>query len=190
MADTPFGLRPLRGYSGNDLIECVVPASDGTALFVGDAVKLHGDADTTYNAPTVIQAAAGNPIFGVVVGLVPDYDNLTRKYRTASTLRRVQVCMARPSIVFEIQANAAMTTSMVGSHFDLVVGSGDTTTGRSGMEIDTDGTPAGAGTTAQLLLLGPSRTVNETFDTAAAGTNVEVTIFESQFNAVATGLSV
>lgn len=185
MADATFGLRPLRGYSGSDFIECVIPASDNTATFVGDAVKLHGSSDTTDNAPTVIQAAAGNPIFGVIVGMVPDYDDLTLRHRTASTKRRVQVCMARPSIVFEIQANAALAATGAGSHYDLTVGAGDTVTGRSGMELDVS---SAVTTTAQLLLLGPSRNVGETLNTAAAGSNVEVTIFESEFNAVASGV--
>lgn len=175
MADVAFGFRPL-SYAGPTHL-CVIPASDGTATFIGDAVKLHGSEDTTDNATTVIQAAAGNVIYGVIVGFVPDYSNLATKYRLASTRRLCMVVPALPSIEFEVQADAAVTAGDSGTYYDMVVGSGSTTSGRSAMEIGI----STAGNTGQLQLLRPSRTVDETFDTTAAGTNVVVHINESVF---------
>lgn len=176
MADSTFGLRPLTNAAGY-VQYCVIPASDGTATFVGDAVKLHGSEDTTGNAATVIQAAAGNVIYGVIVGFEPDPTNLALKYRTASTRRGCYVVPAYPHIEFEIQADAAVTSGDCGGYADLVVGSGSTTTGRSGMEVGI----STLGATGQLQVLRPSRTVGETFDTSAAGTNLVVSINESVF---------
>ena len=176
MADSAFGLRPLSAHA-DCIEECVIPASDGTATFIGDAVKLAGAEDTTDNAATVIQAAAGDVIFGVVVAFEPDPSDLTSKHRAASTKRRVRVVKALPHIHFECQADAAVTAGDSGQYADLVVAAGDTTTGRSGMEVDI-GT---LGATGQLQIIRPSRTVGEDFDTAAAGTNLVVTINESVF---------
>lgn len=87
------------------------------------------------------------------------------------------VVPALPSIEFEVQADAAVTAGDSGTYYDMVVGSGSTTSGRSAMEIGI----STAGNTGQLQLLRPSRTVDETFDTTAAGTNVVVHINESVF---------
>lgn len=174
MTDSAFGLKPVKSYA-DCIEECVIPASDGTATFVGDAVKLSGAEDTTDNASTVIQAAAGDVIYGVIVGFIPDFSNLYSKYRAASTKRRCLVVKAMPHVEFEIQADGAMTAGDSGLYADLVVGSGSTTTGRSAMELDI----STKGATGQLQVLRPSRIVGETFDTAAAGTNMVVAINES-----------
>lgn len=174
MADSAFGFRPLNHAAGCVQM-CVIPASDGTATFVGDAVKLAGTEDTTDNATAVIQAAAGNVVYGVIVGFEPDPTNLALKYRTASTRRMCYVVPAYPTIEFETQADGAMTAGDSGQYADIVVGSGSTTTGRSAMELDI----STAGATGQLQILRPSRTVGETFDTSAAGTNMVVVFNES-----------
>jgi len=189
--DSAFGLRPVRTLSGapwtGQTIECVIPSSDGTATFLGDAVKLSGTADTgdENGAPTVIQAAAGDVVFGVIVGFRPDYTDLTQKYRTASTRRVVQVCPATADVVFEVQADAAFQAANVGQLFDVVVGSGDTTTGKSAMELDvgTAGTSDG-----QLRAIGITRAPDLDFDASNAGVNVEVVVNESVFHANVAGV--
>lgn len=177
MADQAFGLRPVKRHECA-IEECVIPASDSTATFVGDAVKLAGAEDTTDNAATVIQAAAGDVIYGVVVGFAADPDSLTNQHRLADTKRRALVALAYPTTEWEIQADGAVTAGDTGQYVDLIVGAGDTVFGRSGMEADISTTAAATG---QLQIMRPSRTVNEAFDTAAAGTNLIVTINESVF---------
>lgn len=189
MADAAFGFRPVRLASGSpyngQATSCVIPASDGTATFVGDFVKLAGGEDTTEAMPTVIQAAAGDRLYGVIVGFEADYSDLTVKYRLASTKRVVRVALALPGTVFEGQADGAVVAGDTGQLCDIVVGSGDTATGRSAMEIDisTKGTASG-----QLQIQSPSKTVGEDFDTAAAGTNLLVTVNESVFTSEASGV--
>ena len=140
--DRPNGFKlvgHLRGSPNNAVIEkCVMLAATGTDTFVGDAVKLvDTGSDTTGAFPSVIQAAAAGAIFGVIVSLEFDPANLSKVYRVASTLTYVHVC-TDPDALYECQDNAGatMTAADVGLNAPIVVGSGNTTTGASSMELD------------------------------------------------------
>jgi hypothetical protein len=154
--DRVNGFKPVKHLNGSPYngayTEYAVAAGDGTALFVGDAVKLAGSADAD-GVATVIAAAATNPVVGVVVGFTP-------QYRAASTARKVYVADAR-DLVFEVQADAAIAVTSVGLNTDLVATSGGSTvTGASGMELDA----SEVATTATLVfkILGfPRRADNE-----------------------------
>jgi hypothetical protein len=149
------GARPVKHISGSPYNgQCnkyYVPASDGTAIFMGDFVKSGGTADAD-GVASVAQAAAGDTIRGVVVGVVPDTaDSLI--YRAASTLRYVLVC-DDPDIIFEIQEDAVGATTAlvdVGENADIIVAAGSTTTGTSGMQLDSSTHTASS---AQLRILG------------------------------------
>lgn len=141
--DTPFGLRPVRYLSGapyNGAANVYTTASgDATAIFVGDPVILSGTAQTV-NGVTyadVDQAATGDVITGVVVAVLPETrDSLI--YRAASTVRRLLVA-DDPGLLFEIQevsGGTALTTAAIGLNANIVVGSGSTTTGQSGVELN------------------------------------------------------
>ena len=71
--DAPRGFSPVKHRSGlpwnGSCTRYVIPASDGTATFVGDAVKLAGTSDSTGKVPGVVQAAQGNRVVGVVVAM-------------------------------------------------------------------------------------------------------------------------
>lgn len=142
-ANTKFGLRPVRTvsnrpYSGGTNVYAV-PAGDGTALFLGDPVKLAGTGEivngNTYT--DVVQAATGDVIVGVVVSVLPDTrDSLI--HRAASTLRLVEVC-DDPDMLFEIQevgTGTALTANDLGLNANFVVAAGSATTGQSGVELD------------------------------------------------------
>lgn len=148
-SDAPQGFRPLNRdgspYNGGTL-RCVIPSGDTTAVFIGDAVELAGSSDTGY--PSVNQCAAGDPVFGVVTAFEANPDDLGAQYRKASTERFCQVAPAE-STYFEVQEDAvggALAATDVGLNANFVVGSGDTTYGRSGMELDS----SSAATTATL----------------------------------------
>lgn len=185
-ADIPRGARPV--YSGNggpwngNTMLCAIPASDGTATFVGDFVKLSGSSDSTTGVPTVIQAAATDALLGAIVSFVPDVTNLGLNYRTASTLRYCQVCVD-PDVIYEMQEDSVgndMDANMVGLSTDIAVGSGNTVTGASGMELDSSDTATAAG---QVRILGLVRRADN-----AIGTNAKwlVRINEHQLNAYGT----
>jgi len=155
--DKPFGARLVRTLSGSahnaQVRRYSVPASDGTALFVGDFVKSDGSADAD-GVPGCIQAAAGNTVVGVVVGFEPVPTNLETMHRLASTLRYALVC-DDPYAVFWIKEDSTsnnLAATEIGLNTDFVVAVvGSSTSGLSGMELDSSGTGTG---TANLRILG------------------------------------
>lgn len=145
-ADNAFGLKPVRHITGaayNGAADVYSTASgDATAIYVGDPVKLSGTSSTVNGIvyADVDQAATGDVIVGVVVGVLPDTaDSLI--YRAASTTRRLLVA-TDPHLLYEIQevsGGTALTAAALGLNADFVVGSGSTITGRSGVELNNVG---------------------------------------------------
>jgi hypothetical protein len=157
--DRPNGLIPVGSYASSphngQVQRFFIPASDSTNTFVGDAVKSAGGADAD-GVATVAQAAATNPILGVIVGIEPlpftsnTSDNLRNVYRAASTATYVLVNVD-PMTEYEIQDDSVggdLAAVNVGQNADIVVGTGNTTTGKSAMELDA----SSATTTATLQL--------------------------------------
>lgn len=142
-ADRAVGLLPVRHVTGapyNGAARVFSTASgDATAIYVGDPVKLSGTSSTINGVvyTDVDQAATGDVIVGVVVGVLPDTaDSLI--YRAASTTRRVLVA-TDPMLEYELQevsGGTPLTAAAIGLNANFVVGSGSTTTGLSGVELD------------------------------------------------------
>lgn len=142
----PFGLVPVRHKNGAPYNGAAnmysVPASDGTALFVGDPVIIAGSANAD-GVATITRAAAGARITGVVVGFAPVPGVTTDTgvnvgYRAASTLDNVLVC-DDPTVIFEATEDAvggALAVADVGLNLDLVAGTGSTFTKKSGYMLD------------------------------------------------------
>lgn len=169
-SDIVSGFKPVRylngaPYSGAHNLY-LIPAGDATATFIGDAVVAGGTAGTAglrvdgvdvEGMPTVAQAAAGNTnIVGVVVGFYSRPDALGTLYRPASTAMIAMVA-DDPNIIFEVQEDsvgAALAAVDVGENADLVVAAGSTTTGISGMELDSS-THTAAAATLRILRLVP-----------------------------------
>jgi hypothetical protein len=185
--DAAYGLALHQDNSQSSLMLCVIPSGDGTATFVGDAVKLADLASIRIQggeyALPVIQAAATDPIFGVVMGFqqhtVASGMDLGRRHRPASTSMYCMVKPAHPLDVYRIQADDDTETlglGSIGSNADIVVGSGSTTTGLSAMELDSNTAAATAG--LQLKIVGfvdrPSNTPG------SAQQDVLVTINQNQ----------
>lgn len=152
------GFRPVKtitgaSYNGQANLY-FVPSSDSTVIMVGDAVKLAGDARAATGAPTVTRAGATDVPVGIVVGIVftgvgditnvPPVNNLnTPVYRAASTDRYLLVC-DDPNVVYEVQyagtsVAAATITANVGLNGQFTTTAGSTTTGASGMQLDSTG---------------------------------------------------
>lgn len=142
-----YGLALHEDNSQSNLMLCVIPSGNATATFVGDAVKT-ADLDSIkiqggqYALP-VIQAAATDPIFGVIMGFqqhtVASGMDLSRRHRPASTSMYCLVKPAHPLDVYRMQADDVGTTLSVaslGCNADIVVGSGSTSTGLSAMQVD------------------------------------------------------
>lgn len=143
--NTVFGARylmnPFGGSTAGKLQAFVVPATDHTALFVGDFVSLTGEsAIGNYPQlgylPVVAQSSAGSTqIVGVVEGFGEDPSNLDKIYRPADTLRTVWV-RSDPDAWFTIQSTGTVVAGDVGQLAPMVVGSGSTVTGLSGIELN------------------------------------------------------
>lgn len=137
------GFRPVKHLNGSpyngQMTVYSVPASDGTALYVGDPVKLaNTGSDATGTKQDVTRAAAGDAIVGVIVGFGVNRDNINigGQYRAASTLRDVYVCDS-PDVIFEVEtSNGTPTASDVGLNINHAVGTPDSTMARSGATVD------------------------------------------------------
>jgi len=154
-------------------------SGDSTVVMVGDAVKLAGDARSATGAPTVTRAGATDVPIGIVVGIafegVGDVTNMppvndlnTPVYRRASTDRYVYVC-DDPDVIYEVQyagtsVAAATITANVGLNGQFTTTAGSTTTGASGMQLDSSGLATTA--TLPLKIVGfPNRPDNIPGDT-------------------------
>lgn len=142
-ADTPFGLKPVRHQSGapyNGSANVYSTATgDATAIYVGDPVILSGTSQTINGVVylDVDQAATGDVIMGVVVGVLPETAE-SLVYRAASTQRRLLVA-DDPDLIFEIQevsGGTALAANDAGLNANFVVAAGSTTTGKSGVELN------------------------------------------------------
>lgn len=191
--DAPFGLRPIRHKSGAPYNGAATPyyinASYGTALFIGDPViKVAGGSNAaaitapglgTFGVGTLPEiekatAGDGNRITGVIVGFSTLASNLDYKHNPVSTERVAMVC-DDPDVVFEIQADGAVAAASMGLNAVLIyTHSGSTTTGLSGVELDTTSDGPAADASNQLLILRASNRPDN--DTTAAHCKVEVLI--------------
>jgi len=140
--DSVFGARSdghlMSSNFNGQVASYTVLATDAVAMFVGDFVKLTGISGVGQDGKSrsvVTQAAATDTLCGFVIGFQPDSDNLNRIYRPASTLRTVYV-VNDPYATFVIQAQGTLAVENIGLNADIVVGTGSTVTGLSGMEVD------------------------------------------------------
>lgn len=177
----PFGLRPVRYKSGapyNGASNMYhVPASDNTALFVGDPVIIAGTSDAN-GVSTVTRASAGGRITGVVVGFAPvpgatTDTGLRLGYRPASTLDYVLVA-DDPMLVYESDEDAiggALAAADVGLNVDVIAGTGSTFTKLSGFTLDSS---TKLSTTAQVRILGLGKRINNAIGSAASVWEVSI----------------
>lgn len=141
-ADTPRGLRPVRYLSGAPYNGAAnkyhVASGDSTVAYIGALVKLTGGADADGIATVTPNVSTGNPVVGVIVGIVPDTASST-VYGAGSTTRYVLVA-DDPNLVFEAQEDStggALAATAAGATCTLTgFTSGSTTTGYSAVEID------------------------------------------------------
>lgn len=184
-SDTPFGLRPVahrdgRPYTGSGNWYWL-PSTDSTDMFVGDPVTIAGSANTAVvsvpgvgekqpgTLPSVVKSTAGttNLITGVIVAFAADPTGLETLYRAASTNRACFVADDM-DLLFEVQEDSvggALAATNVGQNVTPIYGSGSTTTGQSGCEIDSSTAATTQGLQLRIEKLA-DRTDNEIGDNA------------------------
>ena len=186
------GLHPVYMLGGGDwkahVIKCEVPAGDGTALGIGDAVVYNNTHNTTEvkslskyqigTLPQVIKATPGdnNPILGIITAVEMSPDDRNTPYRKANTQRVVSVA-AHPDIVFVGALDDVLDAADLGRNANLVNGTLDTVNGISGTKVDAT---VANDESYQLLVLGvaPDSLAQ---DLGLAGANVLVKISRHQY---------
>jgi hypothetical protein len=177
------GFRPVKHTNGSpyngQANVYFMATGNSDVVMVGDAVKLAGDARAASGAPTVARCGATDYAVGVVVGILftgvgdvtnvpPVTDLNTPVYRAASTSRYLLVSDA-PDVIYEVQyagtsVAAATITANVGLNGQFTTTAGSTTTGSSGMQLDSSGLATTA--TLPLKIVGfPNRVDNIPGDT-------------------------
>jgi len=165
--DTPYGLQPTTRNGGEydgQVNLYFVPATDGTAIAVGDPVTLAGSADAD-GVPTIkrltagsTSASAANIPVGVVVGFAVNPNSLeVPNYRAASTSAYALVA-DDPNLFFAVQEDSvggALAATNVGQRINFIMGTPSATTGLSNVEIDSNTAGATADLQAQIIRLFP-----------------------------------
>ena len=158
-----FGLRPVKNLSGAPVnfqeSYFATASTDAVAIFPGDPVKLTGGTDAA-GIPIVAQCAAGDIPVGVMTAIVANGADLTQMYRKASTAAYIYA-ITDTNTVFEGQANAAVALADATKNCSIVVAAGNTTTGVSGVMLDTSGT-INTTNTLTFRLLGFSQALDNT----------------------------
>lgn len=142
-ANAATGLTPRRYRNGSPWMGAARtyyhPATDATALFIGDPVIIAGSADAD-GVPTCTRATAASAgrITGVVVGFQPDPVVNAAGYGAASTAF-YPIVADDPHLLFEIQEDSvggALAATSVGLNADLIAASGSAATKQSGFMLD------------------------------------------------------
>jgi hypothetical protein len=148
--NTPYGLRPYSYVWGSPYAGAVrvyaVPANNGTALYLGDPVKLITNSSDGNGVQNVVIGTAGGGAYnlGAFMGIannagstVITLQQTQTPYLAASQQAYVYVC-DDPNVLFAIQENGsggAMVSGASGRNADLVSGSGSTVTSQSGWQL-------------------------------------------------------
>jgi hypothetical protein len=148
--NTPYGLRPYSYVWGSPYAGAVrvyaVPAGNGTALFLGDPVKLITNSSDGNGVQNVVIGTAGGGAYnlGAFMGIannagstVITLQQTQTPYLAASQAAYVYVC-DDPNVLFAAQENGsggAMVSGASGRNVDLVSGSGSTVTSQSGWQL-------------------------------------------------------
>jgi len=136
----------------------VVLTAQGTAIGVGDLVKLGTTAGVTYphyHSVLHFGAATSDVVLGVVVGFGPDasfsrFVPQTNVFAAAATGERIVMVMHDPSFLLVGQCAAAVAAAAICLDAPVAAATPSTTTGMSAQEI---GTPA-ALATSPLKIIG------------------------------------
>ena len=193
--DNPFGLRPVRYQDGRPYNgeRTKVYAASGTAnIFIGDPVRPDGsaDADAKYMGVEVCPGTGATPdrVLGVCVGIVPDENSPGTLHSATGSNRYLYICTAK-DLIYEVQEDAdsdPINADDVGNSFDHIsTVSGDTSTGISGIELDSTTHSASDG---QWRLLGRSKRIENGTDHDLEGNAIwEVMMNESELHTGAAG---
>jgi hypothetical protein len=189
-SNVPMGLIPVgtigsSGYVGR-IEKFNVPATDATAIGIGDTVTLVGAGGIATNGlPIVKRGTVGGIAIGVCVGVELVPTDLTLTYRKASTAINILVD-TDPMTIYEIQENGAIALANGTKDCSLILGTVDTVTGNSKTMLNS-GTVA-ATATLDCLLLRPSMRVDNTVPGTNAKWLVKLNLHQYSSGAISVGV--
>ena len=173
---TPYGLRPINLIGGQSFAgstrQLKIASAYAANIFFGDVVAIGVDG-TIVKVTTVGTNAAPFPAGTVGVFLGCTYTDPTLKYKlnsqywptgTVASDAMAYVC-DDPDTLFQIQGNAAVTQTMLGSNFGVVQNAGSTVSGDGAIALDVS-TRATTNTIALRLVdfvNGPFSTVGDAY---------------------------
>jgi len=179
--NAPFGLRPVYSPSGVVRPTAFTIASGyAQNVFQNQPVRI---APTTTGGETegnLVAAAVGASFIGVFQGVEFTDGDLRRRVSNrwlASTVATEIVAYATldPTIVYEVQSDAALAVADIGKQYNLTAISGNTTTGLSTQALGVSTAAANASVRLIGITPGPDNAFGDTFVIA------QVQISEHQF---------
>jgi len=185
----PMGLQAVYHPSGLErAMQFQIPTNYGTSIFKGDPVIL----DNTTNVGQLKIGTAAAALLGVFIGC--EYTDATGKptfssyWPASQTTQTGSITTAWVitdiETVYKVQAQGSLTQAAVGKEYDIVMGSGNTSTGLSSTALSI--TPASNGAQKQFRVVDIDRSP----DNAAgdAFTVVNVVLANTQFRAPAVAI--
>ena len=170
----PFGLRPAYSPSG-------VVRPTAYTILTGYASNILQNQPVKIGTDGTVQAAAiGDRFIGTFQGVeFTDSDGRRRVSNkwTASQVGTDVVAYVTldPTIVYEVQSNAALTVADIGKQYDLTAITGNTTTGLSTQALDVASAAANASVRLIGITAGPDNNWGDTYVIA------QVQVSEHQF---------
>ncbi len=179
--NAPFGLRPVYSPSGVVRPTAFTIASGYAAnIFQNQPVRIAPATGGGETEGTIVAAAVGAPFIGTFQGVeFTDSDGRRRVSNkwTASQVGTDVIAYVTmdPTIVYEVQSNAALTTADIGKQYNLSTITGNTTTGLSSQALDVATAAANASVRLIGITPGPDNAWGDTYVIA------QVQISEHQF---------
>ena len=179
--NAPFGLRPVYSPSGVVRPTAFTIASGyAQNLFQNQPVRIAPTTGGGETEGTLVAAAVGAPFIGVFQGVEFTDGDLRRRVSNrwlASTAATEIVAYATldPTIVYEVQSDAALTVADIGKQYNLTAISGNTTTGLSTQALGVSTAAANASVRLIGITPGPDNAFGDTYVIA------QVQISEHQF---------
>lgn len=179
--NAPFGLRPVYSPSGVVRPTAFTIASGYAAnIFQNQPVRIAPATSGGETEGNIVASAVGAAFIGVFQGVeFTDSDGRRRVSNkwTASQFGTEVVAYVTldPTIVYEVQSNAALTVADIGKQFNLTAIAGNTTTGLSSQALDVSSAAANASVRLIGITPGPDNAFGDTYVIA------QVQISEHQF---------
>ena len=140
-ADRKNGFVPVGTITGapwNDSVEVITLDGGHSAMYIGDVIKMTSDGYPDIFAAGDSAVTALGVVVGVEVNRGLDAATEFPGYMPANVAGKVHV-VTDPNVIFEVQEDGvggSLALADVGLNIEIINGTGSTSTGISGMEID------------------------------------------------------